>query len=179
MLTRKDTREKLGLSIKQMSEIVGLPVTTLASLEYRKAGSSSKVNEIYLLYIQHVAKTNRGVFDDHEKYKELIFNKRRKSMEDKIHKLNKNISFYRKQLEAAKQTYSTSIATFTSYQFLKEIAATGSSDLQDRIEIASLKHLKKTINNQHNKVITMTNRLEWSILEMNLLKEMLANNSIV
>jgi transcriptional regulator with XRE-family HTH domain len=179
MLTRKDIRERLGLSIKQMSEIVGLPVTTLASLESRKARSSAKVDEIYLLYLQYVEQTNRGIFEDLENSKRLIFSKRRISIENRIRSLHKNISLYRKQLEAAKQTYTTSISTFTSYSFLKDVAAAGSIDLQDRIEIARLNHLKKTFNNQHNTVLRTTMRLEWSILEMNLLLEMLAKNSIV
>jgi transcriptional regulator with XRE-family HTH domain len=179
MLTRKDIRERLGLSIKQMSEIVGLPVTTLASLESRKARSNEKVDEIYLLYLKYVEQTNRDVLEDLEKSKELIFNKRRLSIEDRIRKLHKNISLYRRQLEAAKQTYTTSISTFTSYSYLKDVAAAGSNDLQDRIEIARLNHLKKIFNNQHDTVIRMTTRLEWSVLELNLLLDMLNNRSIV
>ena len=179
IITRKDIRERLGLSIKQMSEIVGLPVTTLASIESRKSKSSKQVDEVYLLYLKFVEQTSRGVFDNHENTKQLIFNMKRKDIEDRVKKLNRSIALYRRQLVAAEETYKTAISTYTSYEFLREVAAEGSINLQDRITIAALTHLKKTLNNHHNKVLKMRTRLEWSLLEVDLLLGALNEGSIV
>jgi hypothetical protein len=179
MSARRNTREYLGLTYKQMSKITGLPITAVAKLEQQKNTKNAAADEVYLLYFNHVALHGEPMLQNSNELDAQIFSRKTEYLEVRLRKIRRNIGLYRKRLDGATTNYSSALASLSGLETIKKITSDGSDYLKDRIEITRLEQLKLITKKQFDTVIRYKTRLEWAITEERLLSEMLNKGSIL